>query len=85
MKLHMSLRKRIALCAALGLGAVYVSSIAMISLTNTHSASAMAVVKCTQLKGLANKSDYTCMFFTQVHLYKLTYLDGTADLVLWTK
>ncbi|KAL2855661.1 hypothetical protein BJX68DRAFT_217541 [Aspergillus pseudodeflectus] len=54
MKLHMSLRKRIALCAALGLGAI---------------ASAMAVVKCTQLKGLADKSDYTY---------------GTADLVLWT-
>ncbi|KAL4881813.1 hypothetical protein BJY04DRAFT_227598 [Aspergillus karnatakaensis] len=54
MKLHMSLRKRMALCAALGLGAV---------------ASAMAVVKCTQLKGLADKSDYTY---------------GTADLVLWT-
>lgn len=30
----------------------------------------MAVVKCTQLKGLADKSDYTY---------------GTADLVLWTK
>ncbi|KAI9369371.1 hypothetical protein BJX61DRAFT_151207 [Aspergillus egyptiacus] len=54
LKLHMSLRKRIALCAALGLGAV---------------ASAMAVVKCTQLDGLADKSDYTY---------------GTADLVLWT-
>ncbi|KAL2869498.1 uncharacterized protein BJX67DRAFT_370732 [Aspergillus lucknowensis] len=54
MKLHMSLRKRLALCAALGLGAI---------------ASAMAVVKCTQLKGLADKSDYTY---------------GTADLVLWT-
>ncbi|KAL4942742.1 hypothetical protein BDV06DRAFT_157794 [Aspergillus oleicola] len=54
MKLHMSLRKRLALCAALGLGAI---------------ASAMAVVKCTQLKGLADKSDYTY---------------GTADLVMWT-
>ncbi|KAL4997403.1 hypothetical protein BDV10DRAFT_195125 [Aspergillus recurvatus] len=54
MKLHMSLRKRLALCAALGLGAI---------------ASAMAVVKCTQVKGLADKSDYTY---------------GTADLVLWT-
>lgn len=54
MKLHMSLRKRLALCAALGLGAI---------------ASAMAVVKCTQLKGLTDKSDYTY---------------GTADLVLWT-
>ncbi|KAL3478272.1 hypothetical protein BJX99DRAFT_256598 [Aspergillus californicus] len=54
MKLHMSFRKRLALCAALGLGAV---------------ASAMAVVKCTQLKGLADKADYTY---------------GTADLVLWT-
>ncbi|RDW64440.1 uncharacterized protein DSM5745_09851 [Aspergillus mulundensis] len=54
MKLHMSLRKRMALCAALGLGAI---------------ASAMAVVKCTQVKGLADKNDYTY---------------GTADLVLWT-
>lgn len=25
-----------------------------------NSASAMAIVKCTQLKGLADKSDYTC-------------------------
>ncbi|GKZ26512.1 hypothetical protein AbraIFM66951_002593 [Aspergillus brasiliensis] len=54
MKLHMSLRKRLALCAALGLGAV---------------ASAMAIVKCTQLKGLADKTDYTY---------------GTAELVMWT-
>ncbi|EAU36889.1 predicted protein [Aspergillus terreus NIH2624] len=54
MKLHMSLRKRLALCAALGLGAI---------------ASAMAIVKCTQLKGLADRSDYTY---------------GTADLVMWT-
>ncbi|KAL4950176.1 hypothetical protein BDW69DRAFT_197487 [Aspergillus filifer] len=54
MKLHMSLRKRLALTAALGLGAI---------------ASAMAIVKCTQLKGLADKSDYTY---------------GTADLVMWT-
>ncbi|PYH29188.1 uncharacterized protein BO87DRAFT_345117 [Aspergillus neoniger CBS 115656] len=55
MKLHMSLRKRLALCAALGLGSV---------------ASAMAIVKCTQLKGLADKTDYTY---------------GTAELVMWTK
>ncbi|PWY67958.1 integral membrane protein [Aspergillus sclerotioniger CBS 115572] len=54
MKLHMSLRKRLALCAALSLGAV---------------ASAMAIIKCTQLKGLADKTDYTY---------------GTADLVMWT-
>ncbi|EAW11090.1 uncharacterized protein ACLA_067270 [Aspergillus clavatus NRRL 1] len=54
MKLKMSLRKRLALCAALGLGAV---------------ASAMAIVKCTQLHGLADKTDYTY---------------GTADLVIWT-
>ncbi|KAK1148129.1 hypothetical protein N8T08_010768 [Aspergillus melleus] len=32
-------------------------------------ASAMAIIKCTQLKGLANKDDYTY---------------GTADLVMWT-
>ncbi|CAG8898115.1 unnamed protein product [Penicillium egyptiacum] len=54
LKLQMSLRKRIALCAALGLGSI---------------ASAMAIVKCTQLHGLADKSDYTY---------------GTADLVMWT-
>ncbi|PLB54041.1 hypothetical protein P170DRAFT_504869 [Aspergillus steynii IBT 23096] len=54
MKLHMSLRKRLALCAALSLGSI---------------ASAMAIIKCTQLKGLANKDDYTW---------------GTADLVMWT-
>ncbi|KAJ5626328.1 hypothetical protein N7510_002637 [Penicillium lagena] len=54
MKLQMSLRKRLALCAALGLGAI---------------ASAMAIIKCTQLNGLADKADYTY---------------GTADLVMWT-
>ncbi|RAH84306.1 hypothetical protein BO86DRAFT_442622 [Aspergillus japonicus CBS 114.51] len=55
MKLHMSLRKRLALCAALGLGSV---------------ATAMAIIKCTQLKGLADQEDYTY---------------GTADLIIWTK
>ncbi|KAJ5774225.1 hypothetical protein N7457_009121 [Penicillium paradoxum] len=54
LKLQMSLRKRLALCAALGLGSI---------------ASAMAIVKCTQLHGLADKADYTY---------------GTADLVMWT-
>ncbi|KAJ5131068.1 uncharacterized protein N7515_007107 [Penicillium bovifimosum] len=54
LKLQMSLRKRIALCAALGLGSI---------------ASAMAIIKCTQLNGLADHSDYTY---------------GTADLVMWT-
>ncbi|KAJ5295815.1 hypothetical protein PENANT_c001G05068 [Penicillium antarcticum] len=54
LKLQMSLRKRTALCAALGLGAI---------------ASAMAIIKCTQLHELADKSDYTY---------------GTADLVMWT-
>ncbi|RAL08719.1 uncharacterized protein BO97DRAFT_472830 [Aspergillus homomorphus CBS 101889] len=54
MKLHMSLRKRLALCAALGLGSV---------------ASAMAIIKCTQLKSLADQEDYTY---------------GTADLIIWT-
>ncbi|KAL4887926.1 hypothetical protein BDV59DRAFT_196874 [Aspergillus ambiguus] len=44
MKLHMSLRKRLALCAALGLGAV---------------ACAMAIVKCLQLPNLANLADST--------------------------
>lgn len=28
------------------------------------SASAMAMVKCTQLDGLANKEDYTCLFIS---------------------
>ncbi|KAJ5190730.1 uncharacterized protein N7498_009715 [Penicillium cinerascens] len=54
MKLQMSLRKRIALCAAMGLGSI---------------ACAMAIIKSTQLNGLADKSDYTY---------------GTADLVMWT-
>ncbi|PYI32236.1 hypothetical protein BP00DRAFT_341944 [Aspergillus indologenus CBS 114.80] len=54
MKLHMSLRKRLALCAALGLGSV---------------ATAMAIIKCTQLIGLADQEDYTY---------------GTADLIIWT-
>ncbi|KAK2736470.1 hypothetical protein FQN55_001647 [Onygenales sp. PD_40] len=53
-KLQMSLRKKLALSAALGLGTI---------------ASAMAIIKCTQLKGLADKSDYTY---------------GTAELVVWT-
>ncbi|KAI3009738.1 hypothetical protein CBS147346_2076 [Aspergillus niger] len=44
LKLHMSLRKRLALCAALGLSAV---------------ACAMAIIKCMQLPGLADLSDTT--------------------------
>ncbi|OOF97175.1 hypothetical protein ASPCADRAFT_514189 [Aspergillus carbonarius ITEM 5010] len=44
LKLHMSLRKRLALCGALGLSAV---------------ACAMAIVKCMQLPGLADTSDTT--------------------------
>lgn len=42
MKLKMSLRKRVALCGALGLGCI---------------ASAMAIVKCIQLPGLNDKTD----------------------------
>ncbi|KAL1960574.1 hypothetical protein VTO42DRAFT_7153 [Malbranchea cinnamomea] len=53
-KLHMSLRKKLALSAALGLGSI---------------AATMAIVKVIQLKGLADKSDYTY---------------STAELVLWT-
>lgn len=53
MKLQMSLRKRLALSAALGLGAI---------------AAAMAIVKCTQLHGLADKSDYTCKSQLSRHL-----------------
>ncbi|KAL1992638.1 hypothetical protein VTN49DRAFT_4670 [Thermomyces lanuginosus] len=44
MKLKMSLRKRVALCGALGLGCI---------------ASAMAIVKCIQLPGLNDKTDFT--------------------------
>lgn len=54
MKLHMSLRKRLALCAALGLGSI---------------ASAMAIVKCSQLHTLQDQTDYTY---------------ATADLIIWT-
>ncbi|KAJ5773815.1 hypothetical protein N7457_008711 [Penicillium paradoxum] len=44
MKLQMSLKKKVALCAALGLGAI---------------ACAMAIVKCLQLPGLYNTEDST--------------------------
>ncbi|KAL1991451.1 hypothetical protein VTN49DRAFT_4759 [Thermomyces lanuginosus] len=44
MKLHMSMRKKVALCAALGLGSL---------------ACAMAIVKCVQLPGLLDTSDLT--------------------------
>ena len=27
----------------------------------------MAIIKCTQLKGLADKSDYTCKPLTSIH------------------
>lgn len=54
LKLNMSLRKKLALCGALGLGSL---------------ASAMAIIKCVQLPGLVDKSDFTY---------------STADLVLWT-
>ncbi|PLB51166.1 hypothetical protein P170DRAFT_355966 [Aspergillus steynii IBT 23096] len=53
-KLQMSLRKKIALSAAMGLGAV---------------AAACAIVKCAQIKGLADKTDPTY---------------GTVPLVIWT-
>ncbi|KAL1971855.1 hypothetical protein VTN31DRAFT_1943 [Thermomyces dupontii] len=44
LKLKMSLRKRLALCGALGLGCI---------------ATAMAIVKCVQLPGLNDKVDFT--------------------------
>lgn len=47
----------------------------------------MAIIKCTQLHGLADKSDYTCETLPpnpDLHLI-LTSPDGTADLVMWTK
>ncbi|KAE8557010.1 hypothetical protein TMatcc_004435 [Talaromyces marneffei ATCC 18224] len=50
----MSVKKRLALMCALGLGFV---------------AAAMAIIKCTQLKGLADTADYTF---------------GTWQLVIWT-
>ncbi|EEA27277.1 conserved hypothetical protein [Talaromyces marneffei ATCC 18224] len=53
-KLKMSVKKRLALMCALGLGFV---------------AAAMAIIKCTQLKGLADTADYTF---------------GTWQLVIWT-
>ncbi|EED19712.1 conserved hypothetical protein [Talaromyces stipitatus ATCC 10500] len=53
-KLNMSVKKRLALMGALGLGSI---------------AAAMAVIKCTQLKGLADAADYTF---------------GTWQLVIWT-
>ncbi|EED19713.1 conserved hypothetical protein [Talaromyces stipitatus ATCC 10500] len=46
-KLNMSVKKRLALMGALGLGSI---------------AAAMAVIKCTQLKGLADAADYTCEY-----------------------
>lgn len=36
-------------------------------MTDLLSASAFAIVKCTQLKGLADKSDYTCEYSTPSH------------------
>ncbi|KAJ5958956.1 uncharacterized protein N7479_006106 [Penicillium vulpinum] len=53
-KLQMSLRKKIALTAALGMGSI---------------AAAVAMVKCAQIKGLADQTDPTY---------------GTVSLVLWT-
>ncbi|EER25284.1 hypothetical protein D8B26_007908 [Coccidioides posadasii str. Silveira] len=53
-KLQMSTRKKVALSAALSLGSI---------------ASAMAIIKCTQLQGLADQSNYTY---------------STAELVVWT-
>lgn len=47
-KLQMSLRKKIALSAALGLGTL---------------AAVCAMVKCAQIKGLQDQSDSTCMEF----------------------
>ncbi|GKZ23988.1 hypothetical protein AbraIFM66951_010241 [Aspergillus brasiliensis] len=74
LKLHMSLRKRLALCAALGLSAV---------------ACAMAIIKCMQLPRLADLSDTTCELFLMKHRkYERrpvdTIADATADLVIWT-
>ncbi|KAI9039622.1 uncharacterized protein KD926_009214 [Aspergillus affinis] len=75
-KLQMSFRKKLALSAALGLGAVSVSILpifklpgVMILTDSSTSAAATAIVKCAQIKGLADKADPTY---------------GTVPLVIWT-
>ncbi|KAJ5095482.1 hypothetical protein NUU61_004838 [Penicillium alfredii] len=75
-KLHMSLRKRLALCAALGMAAI---------------SAAMAVVKCLQLPGLADQADPTCEILSSspkderiIANSVSTNADHTADLVIWT-
>lgn len=63
--LQMSIRKKIALTAALGLGAVYVHPLPLTVAEDEadqtdSSAAATAMVKCAQLKGLADQTDSTC-------------------------
>lgn len=53
-KLQMSLRKKIALSAALGLGAL---------------AAVCAMVKCAQIKGLANQTDSTYKEILSLDIY----------------
>lgn len=50
----------------------------------------MAVVKCTQLKGLADTADYTCKSqydgsVPNIRLIISPPLVGTWELVIWTK
>lgn len=54
-----------------------------------YSASAMAIIKCVQLPGLVDKSDFTCecyptAFRDEPHQLTTSSTDSTADLVLWT-
>ncbi|KAJ5875781.1 uncharacterized protein N7529_001365 [Penicillium soppii] len=70
----MSLRKKIALTAALGLGVI---------------AAATAVVKCAQIKGLSNQTDGTCEFPVSLNHHRLFQItdmpretDATVPLVL---
>ncbi|KAB8235890.1 uncharacterized protein BDW43DRAFT_15389 [Aspergillus alliaceus] len=71
-KLQMSLRKKIALSTVLGLGSIAV---------------AIAVVKCVQLKGLADKSDPTCSLTgtRTIMKTKADITDATVPLAVWTK
>ncbi|KNG91193.1 hypothetical protein ANOM_000608 [Aspergillus nomiae NRRL 13137] len=70
MKLRMPLRKRLALCAALGMGSI---------------AAATAIAKSTQFPDFANQDDYTCESPRNSSLQLLLRIpDATADLVMWT-
>ncbi|KAE8396403.1 hypothetical protein BDV23DRAFT_177939 [Aspergillus alliaceus] len=73
-KLQMSLRKKIALSTVLGLGSI---------------AAAIAVVKCVQLKGLADKSDPTyatvplAVWTNRSHPRHENYQQGSGSRTFW--